>query len=138
MALMMEQLMEDPTKIPKPSRDDMMRMAEESVRGANFNAKQALKENYILNALDGSEAHLVRDEITDMIGEEVEAFRREWMEKPLHELPQTLNALLSEITPPEGVKVPAPRDEPPVDEGEEMMHDGEFEVCIFVVILNLF
>ncbi|XP_078676582.1 uncharacterized protein LOC144913644 [Branchiostoma floridae x Branchiostoma belcheri] len=126
--LMIQQLRENPTKIPSPSRDDMMKMLVDSWDSLDVDVDKALKQNFILNALDGSEDLYVRDKLFELVGEEVTAFRKEELEK---EPPKTLKGLLATITPPEGVRRAAPEDDNqnPVDEGSELLdtEDGEIE-----------
>ena len=122
--LMADQLRQDPNKVPAPSRDDMMRMLVESWDSLDLNINMALKENFITNALDGSEDILVRDKLFQLVGDEIVAFRTEQMGK---EPPNTLAELLATITPPEGVRRATQHVVP--DEGYELLDadDGELE-----------
>ena len=51
MALMLEQLREHPGKIPKPSRDEMMRMMTEAMEEVNFDVDRRMKSLWLTNAL---------------------------------------------------------------------------------------
>ena len=90
---------------------------------------KALKENFLMNALDGSEDMLVRDKLFELVGEEVTTFRHELMEAPPHRL---ISEMINTITPPQGVKIKDDANNPP-DEGLELL-DGEFEedLCLEV------
>ena len=104
--LMVQQLSNDPLKIPSPSRDDMMSMLVDSWDSLQVDITAALKDNFILSALDGSEDLFVRDKLYQLVGEEIVVFRQEEMAK---EPPKTLKDLLASITPPEGVRRAAPQ-----------------------------
>lgn len=126
--LMAQQLQNESQKIPSPSRDDMMRMLVDSWDSLNVNVAMALKENFILNALDGSEDVFVSDKLFQLVGEEIVAFRTEEMAK---EPPKTIAELLATITPPEGVQRASQQGEnqSPADEGCELLdaEDGEID-----------
>ena len=53
--LMLQQLTENPQKVPNPTRDDMMNMLASSWEALKVDPVLALKNNFILNKLDGSE-----------------------------------------------------------------------------------
>lgn len=57
----------------------MMRMLVESWDSLHINISSALKQNFITNALDGSEDILVRDKLFELIGEIIVQFRTEEM-----------------------------------------------------------
>ena len=127
--LMAQQLQNEPHKIPSPTRDDMMRMLVDSWDSLKINVAMALKENFILNALDGSEDVFVRDRLFQLVGEEIVAFRTQEMAK---EPPKTMAQLLASITPPEGVHCASRQAkslQPPTDEGCELLdtEDGEID-----------
>ena len=56
--LMIRQLTENPQKIPHPSRNDMMRMLDESFRSLKMDVASRFKALWVTNALDGREDHL--------------------------------------------------------------------------------
>ena len=60
---MLNMLREDPSKIPSPSRDNLMKMFMESWQEIELDGAMALKENFILNDFDGSEDHLIRSHL---------------------------------------------------------------------------
>ena len=62
--LMVQQLSNDPLKIPSPSRDDMTSMLVDSWDSFQVDITAALKKNFILSALDGSEDLFVRDKLS--------------------------------------------------------------------------
>ena len=96
--LMMEQLRDNPNKIPSPSRDDMMAMLSRSyeyVTSDQVDVQQALKQNFITNALDGSEDNLVNDKLFQMVGERIVAFRENHIKTPP---PRNIKELMKTIT----------------------------------------
>ena len=54
-ALMLKQLTDNPQKVPNPTRDDIMTMLASSWEALKVDPVLALKNNYILNKLGGSE-----------------------------------------------------------------------------------
>ena len=124
--LMLKKLRTDPTKIPAPTRDDMMQMLSESWELLNtVDPVMALKNNFILNDLDGSEDHLVSDKLMELVGDEIKKFRTELL---LSSPPKTIPELTKSITPPKGVRRKShtvESDDPP-DEGTELIDcEGE-------------
>ena len=75
MELLLQQLHEDKTKIPRPSRDEIIKMATESFKNLNIDTEQAFKSLFITNDLNGSEDCLVSDRIYRIVGEEMVKFR---------------------------------------------------------------
>ena len=117
-ALMLQQLTENPQKVPNPSRDDMMNMLASSWEALTVDPVLALKNNFVLNKLDGSEDYLVYNRLFEIVGREMLEFRAEMTKKPP---PATLSALLATITPPKGVRIKqSAKDVPPLDEGTEL------------------
>ena len=112
--LMIEQLHNDPKTIPKPSRDEMMRMLYEShVSLKKYYAKK-FKNLWETNALDGSEDYLVFERVYKLVGTTMIDF---WNQLMKTASPKNLKQLLQMITPPKGV---------PVDEGDELFDcEGE-------------
>ena len=70
---MINKLRAEPGKVPSPSRDAMMCMLNNSWKKVcdKIDPIEALKNNFLLNALDGSEDYLVRESIISLVGEEV-------------------------------------------------------------------
>ncbi|GFO11576.1 steryl-sulfatase [Plakobranchus ocellatus] len=99
--LMHRQLQANPQKVPAPSRDEMMNMLTSSWKETTIDPSCALKNNFILNALDGSEDYLVSDKLMALIGQEVKAFRTELLQSTP---PKTLSEVIKSITPPKGVR----------------------------------
>ena len=128
--LMLEMLNEHPNKIPSPTRDDIMPMLVEAWQSINVDPVNGLKENFLLNAFDGSEDHLVSDKLYAMVGPEMVTFRKQLL---LSAPPRNIEALMKTITLPKGVKITAaPGSMPPPDEGVELydcegdeLEDGE-------------
>ena len=113
--LMIEQLRSNPNKIPKPSKDDMMRMLDtdwKSVLG-HVDVADRFKALWVTNNLDGSEDFLVSQKIIDLVGPELIEYRKKLMGQ---ESPKTLRQLLRKLTPPKGVRRTAEGHQP-WDEG---------------------
>ena len=108
--LMLQKLCSNPEKIPNPTRDEMMRMLYDSWNEIDICATKALKHNFLLNKLDGSEDYLVTDKLMSLVGDEVKAFRQTLLQTPP---PKTLEELLKSFTPPKGVTFR--------DEGKELL-----------------
>ena len=118
-ALMLQKLEAEPNKIPSPTRDDMMDMLLASWESVKLDPVLALKNNFLLNAMDGSEDYLVTDKLMDLVGEEIIAFRTNLVSSTP---PKSIRELVSSITPPKGVRVKkAPVDDAPLDEGMELI-----------------
>lgn len=118
--LMLKQLQADPSKIPSPSREEMMTMFNEAYSEANLNEELEYKRCFMTNNFDGSEASLVSTRLYEVVGEEMVKFRQELLS---WQLPKTLNELLAGITPPRGVKIPTDVTENPPDEGSELIDE---------------
>ena len=91
----------------------------------DLDVTRCLKQNFLLNALDGNEDLFVSDRLFSLIGQETIDFRTELMDRPP---PRNFNDMVKTITPPEGVRL-ANVDGPPEDEGVELLlaEDGEDE-----------
>ena len=107
--------------VPAPSRDEIMRMTVKALDEMTLDVPKALKNNFILNALDGSEDYLVRDSLWTLAGEEIVSFRREMLSAPP---PKSFQSMIDSITPPEGVGLKDLSSLIPPDEGQELI-DGE-------------
>ena len=118
--MMLNKLRLAPDKVPSPSRDEMMSMLDESwkITTECIDATLALKQNFILNALDGSEDFMVRESIMSLVGNEIIQFRQELMSTPP---PNSLKELIKAITAPRGVHSKQNSDSPPEDEGNELI-----------------
>ena len=122
--LMIRKLRAETGKVPSPTRDDMMCMLNESWNATcdHIDPILALKNNFIMNALDGSEDFLVRETIKNLVGEEIVRFRNELMRTPP---PKSLKELIKSITPPKGV-IRLTKNDKPDDEGQELLDcEGE-------------
>ena len=117
---MMEQLRLDPKKIPQPSRDQIMQMLVEIWNSLEIDVTSRFKALCVTNALDGSEDYLVSERVFALVGEKLQAFRRNLMLIPS---PRNLKGLEGLITPPKGVKRKQgykTSETEPVDEGDEL------------------
>ena len=101
----------------------MMSMFKKAYDDVDLDVTTALKHNFILNAMDGSEDYLVSDGLTDLVGEEIQKFRKElWSSDP----PKNIEHLIKTITPPEGVKRKSTSEDTTLDEGRELLDcEGE-------------
>ena len=75
---MLEQLNNDPNKIPSPSRDEMMRMLLKAWELLDVDTEREFKSLFVTNAFDGSE-DLVSDKFYALLGNEMVKFRTELM-----------------------------------------------------------
>ena len=79
--LMLEQLRVDPSKMPQPSRDDMMKMLAESFNSLKIDEVNRFKALWVTNALDSSEDYLVSEKIMALVGSHLKEFRDESTKK---------------------------------------------------------
>ena len=79
MSLMLEQLNNDPNKIPSPSRDEMMRRLLKAWELLDVDTEREFKSLFVTNELDGSEDYLVSDKLYALVGNEMVKFRTELM-----------------------------------------------------------
>ena len=79
MALMIDMLRENPTKIPAPSRDQMMSLFQESWKETlrQVDNEHVFRTNMITLVLDGSEDHLASQKLMHFVGPEMLQFREE-------------------------------------------------------------
>ena len=131
--LMMEMLRKDSNKIPSPSRDDVMKLLNDAWNSLDVDVEEALKQNFLTSAFDGSEDYKVSEKLYSLVFEEMNNFRQELQCSPS---PKSLKDLIATITPPKGVRRKSSTDEVLVDErielfdceGEEMEIDESEEV----------
>ena len=101
MNLMLEQLNNDPNKIPSPSWDEMMRMLLKTWELLDVDTEKEFKSLFVTNALDESEDYLVSDKLYALVGNEMVKFRTELMtSRPA----KTLKEVIRKLIPPKGVK----------------------------------
>ena len=98
---MLEQLNNDPNKIPSPSRDEMMRMLLKAWELLDVDTEREFKSLFVTNALDGSEDYLVSDKLHALVGNEMVKFRTELMTS--HPA-KTLKEVIWKLIPPKCVK----------------------------------
>ena len=96
---MIEQLRNDPKTIPKPSRDEMMRLLYESHVSLEKDYAKEFKSLWVTNALDGSEDYLVSQRVYKLMGTRMIDFLNQLMKTAR---PKNLKQLLKMITPPQG------------------------------------
>ena len=115
--LMLKQLEEDPGKIPRPSKDDMMSILNSAWTETlnEVDVVDRFKCLWLTNDLNGSEDYLVSQRIKD---DSLLEFCTNLLKQ---EPPKTLKALIRTITPPKGVKRKQIEGEELYDcEGEEL------------------
>ena len=101
MNLMLEQLNNDPNKIPSPSRDEMMRMLLKAWELLDVDTEREFKSLFVTNALDGSEDYFLLDKLYALVGNEMVKFRTELMSsRPA----KTLKEVIRKLIPPKVVK----------------------------------
>ena len=121
----MEMLKSNPGKIPSPSRDDVMSMLSTAWNSLDLDVNEALKQNFITSAFDGSDDYKVRESLYLLVYSEMDKFRQELLSKPP---PKILKDLTAAITPPKGVRRKSSENEEnkTPDEGMELFDsDGE-------------
>ena len=74
MNLMLKMLEADKSKIPSPSRDNMIKMLMSSWDAITTDFLQVFKKLLVTNKLDGSEDYLVSDKLFSLIGNEMKDF----------------------------------------------------------------
>ena len=82
--LMLTKLTSEPNKVPSPSKDDMMAMLNASWKktAESVNPTRALKEYFLLIALDGSKDYMLKESLMSMIGEDIIKFSQDLMLSP--------------------------------------------------------
>ena len=101
MNLMLEQLNNDPDKIPSLSRDEMMRMLLKAWELLDEDTEREFKSLFVTNTLCGSEDYLVSDKLHALVGNEMVKFRTELMtSRPA----KTLKEIIRKLIPPKGIK----------------------------------
>ena len=99
--LTLEQLNNDPNKIPSPSWDEMMHMLLKAWELLDVDTEREFKSLFVTNALDGSEDYLVSDKLYALVGNKMVKFRTELMtSRPA----KTLKEVMWKLIPPKGVR----------------------------------
>ena len=114
--LMLDQLRVDPSKMPQPSRDDMMKLLAESFNSVKIDVVNCFKALWVTNALDGSEDYLVSEKVIALVGSHLKEFRDERTKK---DSPKSVKQLLRSLTSPKCVKCKN-RQAEPFDKGFEL------------------
>ena len=115
---MIEQLHNDPKTIPKPPRDEMIRMLYESHVSLQKDYAKEFKSLWVTNALDGSEDYLVSERVYKLARARMIDFRNQLMKIASS---KNLKQLLKMVTPLKGVKrKDANGPAAPVDKGDEL------------------
>ena len=107
-SLMYQRLEADKSKIPKPSREDMVYMAMSSGEKveSNVDFSKAFKATiyytiFVTNSLDGSEEYLVSDKLFQLVGDKMVEYRKELMKS---KVPKTIIEVVRNLIPPKGVR----------------------------------
>ena len=99
---MLEKLEADRTKIPSPSREEMIKLMFSAWEQVNVDfPSSAFKKNFVTSALNGSEDYLVSDRQFNFIGEDMRQFREKLLK---WKIPETIQALVRTIIPPKGIR----------------------------------
>ena len=101
MKLMLDQLQKDATKIPLPSRNEMMQMLLQLWEQLEIDVERDFKSLFVTNALDGSEDYLVSGKLYSLVGDEMVKFRNELMSS---NPAKTLKEVIHKLIPPKGIK----------------------------------
>ena len=64
---MMEKLQNDRSKVPAPTRDEMMHLTAKAHAELDIDVKSAFNQLWLTKALDGSEDYMVSDRIVKLI-----------------------------------------------------------------------
>ena len=116
---MLEKLEDNPGKILAPTRFEMMPMFRKSFNDVKLDTSTALKHNFILKALDGSEDYMVTDRLMELVAEEIKDFRTQLLTS---EAPNKIEQLIKTITPQEGVtRAVGNEQDKPQDEGTVLL-----------------
>ena len=94
---MLRWLEENPSKIPSPSRDELMAMLLRAWKSLTVNNERAFKSLFVTNALDGSEDYLVSDKLFGLIGASTVEYRRNLMKL---KAPRNLQELARQLISP--------------------------------------
>ena len=96
--LMLKMLVADKSKIPYPSRDNMIKMLMSSWDAITTDAiSQIFKKLFVTNKLDGSEDYLVSDKLFSLIGNEMKDFRDSLLKS---DVPNNLKTIVKQLIPP--------------------------------------
>ena len=101
MNLMLKMLEADKSKIPSPSRDNMIKMLMSSWDAITTDFSQVFKKLFVTNKLDGSGDYLVSDKLFSLIGNEMKDFRDSLLKS---DVPNNLKTIVKQLIPPKGIK----------------------------------
>ena len=94
--LMMQKLQDDRTKVPAPTREEMMDLTAKANARLNIDVSSAFEQLWLTNALDGSGDYLVSDRIMRLVGTKMREIREELLAQPV---PKTLKELERKLLP---------------------------------------
>ena len=98
---MIVKLQADKTKVPSPTRDEMMAMLAHAWNALTVDCAAVFKNLFVTNALDGSEDHLIWDKIFRLVGADMISFRNQLLDQSV---PKFLQDVVKTLIPPKGVK----------------------------------
>ena len=116
---MLEQLNNDPNKIPSPSRNEMMRMLLKAWKLLDIDTEREFQFLLVTNALDTSEDYLVSDKLYALVGNEMVKLTAELMTSRSE---KTLKEVIRKFIPHKSVK------QKRNDEGIELVDCEEEEI----------
>ena len=99
--VMIVKLQMDKTKVPSPTRDEMMAMLAHAWNALTVDCAAAFKNLFVTNAFDGSEDHLIWDKIFHLVGADMISFRNQLLDQSV---PKFLQDVVKTLIPPKCVK----------------------------------
>ena len=98
---MIVKLQADKTKVPSPTRDEMMAMLAHAWNALTVDCDAPFKNLFVTNALNGSKDHLIWDKIFRLFGTDMISFRNQLLDQSV---PKFLQDVVKTLIPPKGVK----------------------------------
>ena len=101
MALMLKKLQIEKSKVPSPSREQMIEMLFGAWKETDKGFNAIIKELFVTNAFDGPEDFLVSDKLFSLIGDDMLEYRRQLLKS---EVPVNLQTVVKKLIPPKGIR----------------------------------
>ena len=99
--LMTEKLQANKHKVPSPTRDKMMSMLADAWSILTVDSMAAFKILLFINALDGSEEHLVSEKLFHLIGTDMLSFPANFLTQ---QHPESIKGIVKKLIPLKGIK----------------------------------
>ena len=100
MTLMLKKLENDKSKIPSPSREQMIGMLLTAWKEIDVDYPAVFKKLFVTSKFDGSEDFLVSDKLFSLIGDDMFEYCRQLLRTAV---PTSLQAVMKQIIPPKGI-----------------------------------